>query len=311
MWLVFCSWKTVTCSSKAVENYPPKTCWTELRKMFEKPPAIVEIYDTVGMLYICCRQAPGTTLLYIEELRANKKKFQGFKEERKDLWGSISCKWANETQAAVESHRNVWGCEAYVKRDSADKLQHRSVKCIFIGYPKETMGYYFYFPPENTVIVARSKGLIVAYQPSVSKTWRLKDDVGMDEENDSMKLMKYCGMKVDILYAKYRSSCNAVQVAQGRLLEFCSKLGQSISTVIYGKLPGCCLNNSKVSEGIRKNCFSVRPQQRWNADGEGLGKRGREKEGNRGRKEGRKSRYMQFEVTGFCDAHGNAIKMIR
>nr|GEY45089.1 retrotransposon protein, putative, Ty1-copia subclass [Tanacetum cinerariifolium] len=31
----------------------------------------------------------------------------------------------------------------------------RSVKCIFVGYPKKTMGYYFYFPPKNKVIVAR------------------------------------------------------------------------------------------------------------------------------------------------------------
>nr|GEZ16125.1 retrotransposon protein, putative, Ty1-copia subclass [Tanacetum cinerariifolium] len=38
---------------------------------------------------------------------------------------------------------------------SPDKLQQRSVKCIIIGYPKETIGYYFYFPPENKVIVAR------------------------------------------------------------------------------------------------------------------------------------------------------------
>nr|GEW01990.1 B3 domain-containing protein At1g49475-like [Tanacetum cinerariifolium] len=49
----------------------------------------------------------------------------------------------------------VRGCEAYVKRDSADKLQQRSVKCIFVGYTKEIMGYYFYFSPENKVIVAR------------------------------------------------------------------------------------------------------------------------------------------------------------
>nr|GFA96506.1 hypothetical protein [Tanacetum cinerariifolium] len=48
----------------------------------------------------------------------------------------------------------VWGCEAYVKRDSADKLHQRFIKCIFVGYPKKTMGYYFYFPPENKVIVA-------------------------------------------------------------------------------------------------------------------------------------------------------------
>ncbi|GJS77735.1 retrotransposon protein, putative, ty1-copia subclass [Tanacetum coccineum] len=31
------------------------------------------------------------------------------------------------------------GCEALVKRDKPDKLQQRSIKCIFIGYPKETM----------------------------------------------------------------------------------------------------------------------------------------------------------------------------
>ncbi|GKC62742.1 retrotransposon protein, putative, ty1-copia subclass, partial [Tanacetum coccineum] len=43
----------------------------------------------------------------------------------------------------------------FVKRDTPDKLQQRSVKCIFIGYPKETMGYYFYFPPENKIVVAR------------------------------------------------------------------------------------------------------------------------------------------------------------
>ncbi|GKE38262.1 hypothetical protein Tco_1461667, partial [Tanacetum coccineum] len=36
-----------------------------------------------------------------------------------------------------------------------NKLQQRIVKCIFIGYPKETMGCYFYFPPENKIVVAR------------------------------------------------------------------------------------------------------------------------------------------------------------
>nr|GFC50737.1 hypothetical protein [Tanacetum cinerariifolium] len=57
----------------------------------------------------------------------------------------------------LKHKHEVWGCEAYVKRDSAHKLHQRSVKCIFVGYPKETMGYYFYFPPENIVIVARSE----------------------------------------------------------------------------------------------------------------------------------------------------------
>nr|GEV93673.1 retrotransposon protein, putative, Ty1-copia subclass [Tanacetum cinerariifolium] len=53
------------------------------------------------------------------------------------------------------SYLTVWGCEALVKRDTPDKLQQRSVKCIFIGYPKKTMGYYFYFLLENKIVVAR------------------------------------------------------------------------------------------------------------------------------------------------------------
>nr|GEU49646.1 hypothetical protein [Tanacetum cinerariifolium] len=35
----------------------------------------------------------------------------------------------------------VWGCEALVKQDTSGKLQQRSVKCIFIGYSKENMGF--------------------------------------------------------------------------------------------------------------------------------------------------------------------------
>ncbi|GJW60437.1 retrotransposon protein, putative, ty1-copia subclass [Tanacetum coccineum] len=53
------------------------------------------------------------------------------------------------------SYLKVWGCEALVKRDTLDKLEQRSVKCIFIEYPNEMMGYYFYFPPENKIVVAR------------------------------------------------------------------------------------------------------------------------------------------------------------
>nr|GEV94763.1 hypothetical protein [Tanacetum cinerariifolium] len=36
------------------------------------------------------------------------------------------------------------------------EVWHGSIKCIFIGYPKETMAYSFYYPPENKVIVARN-----------------------------------------------------------------------------------------------------------------------------------------------------------
>jgi hypothetical protein len=49
----------------------------------------------------------------------------------------------------------IWGCEAYVKRLMSDKLSPRSDKCIFVGYPKETKGYYFYYKSENKIVVVR------------------------------------------------------------------------------------------------------------------------------------------------------------
>ncbi|KAM1524601.1 hypothetical protein ACFX10_009184 [Malus domestica] len=53
-------------------------------------------------------------------------------------------------------HIKIWGCEAYVKKLEATKLEARSVRCYFVGYPKETMGYEFYHPDDQKVFVART-----------------------------------------------------------------------------------------------------------------------------------------------------------
>ena len=44
------------------------------------------------------------------------------------------------------SFLKIWGCEAYVKCLLSDKLGPKYDKCFFVGYPKETKGYYFYNP---------------------------------------------------------------------------------------------------------------------------------------------------------------------
>ncbi|KAK8640458.1 hypothetical protein V6N13_008211 [Hibiscus sabdariffa] len=51
----------------------------------------------------------------------------------------------------------VWGCQAYVKHQMSTKLEPKSQKCTFVGYPKETKGYYFYNSKENKVFVARMR----------------------------------------------------------------------------------------------------------------------------------------------------------
>ncbi|GJT29852.1 retrotransposon protein, putative, ty1-copia subclass [Tanacetum coccineum] len=79
--------------------------------------------------------------------------------------------------APMMSYVKVWGYEALFKRDTLtkpDKLEPRSIKCIFVGYPKETLGYSFYYPPENKVFVARNAEF-------------LKDDLITQEASGSLE----------------------------------------------------------------------------------------------------------------------------
>ena len=51
------------------------------------------------------------------------------------------------------SFLKVWGCDSYVKNLQPDKLEPKSEKCVFIGYPKETVGYTFYHRSEGKIFV--------------------------------------------------------------------------------------------------------------------------------------------------------------
>ena len=54
------------------------------------------------------------------------------------------------------SFLKVWVCDAYVKRLQPDKLEPKSEKCVFIEYPKETIGYTFYHGSEGKTFVAKN-----------------------------------------------------------------------------------------------------------------------------------------------------------
>ena len=75
------------------------------------------------------------------------------------------------------SFLKIWGCDAYVKKFHPDKLKSKSEKCVFIGYPKETVAYTFYH---------RSKGKIfIAYNGSfLEKEFLAKEVSGRKVELD-------------------------------------------------------------------------------------------------------------------------------
>jgi hypothetical protein len=62
--------------------------------------------------------------------------------------------WTGKTPSL--SFMKIWGCEVCVKKHQPDKLTPKLDKCIFLGYPKETLGYYFYNRSEGKVFVARN-----------------------------------------------------------------------------------------------------------------------------------------------------------
>ncbi|XP_047946476.1 uncharacterized protein LOC125192849 [Salvia hispanica] len=46
--------------------------------------------------------------------------------------------------------------KTFVKKQMTDKLESKSEKCYFVGYPKQTRGYEFYYPGDHKVIISRS-----------------------------------------------------------------------------------------------------------------------------------------------------------
>ena len=54
------------------------------------------------------------------------------------------------------SFLKVWDCDAYMKKFHPDKLKPKSEKYVFIGYPKETVGYTFYHRSKGKTFVAKN-----------------------------------------------------------------------------------------------------------------------------------------------------------
>ena len=73
------------------------------------------------------------------------------------------------------SYMEIWGCPAYVKRTTSDKLEARSDKCLLVGYPKETREYQFYNTLEQRLFV--SKHVVF-----LEKEFLLREDSGSKVE---------------------------------------------------------------------------------------------------------------------------------
>ncbi|KAL0308170.1 UNVERIFIED_CONTAM: Retrovirus-related Pol polyprotein from transposon TNT 1-94 [Sesamum calycinum] len=82
---------------------------------------------------------------------------------------------------ASYKYLRVWGSLAYVKRLVGDKLDLRSSLCRFIGYPKETAGYYFYDPSEQKVFISRNAVFLERGFPTDTR----RDELLVEESSEA------------------------------------------------------------------------------------------------------------------------------
>ena len=105
----------------------------------------------------------------------------------------------------------IWGCDAYVRVKVDDKLAPRSKKCVFIGYPKETRGYYFYNRHEGKVFVARDAVFLEQEFVSRRQSGRkfeldeVQEEPQMDTDQVLEESVPSNSKAVDILSAPRRS----------------------------------------------------------------------------------------------------------
>ena len=76
--------------------------------------------------------------------------------------GTVEIRWDDALRTMVWQETKscrflkVWGYDAYMKKFQPDKLEPKLEKCVFIEYPKETVGYTFYHRSEGKIFVAKN-----------------------------------------------------------------------------------------------------------------------------------------------------------
>ncbi|KAJ9560759.1 hypothetical protein OSB04_005919 [Centaurea solstitialis] len=91
--------------------------------------------------------------------------------------------WGHALETAAHILNRAPTKSVYVKRPTSEKLKPKSDKCFFVGYPRTTVGYYFYNPEEIKVFVTRNGKFLEEKFLSSGNTRKDVDLQVVDEEN--------------------------------------------------------------------------------------------------------------------------------
>nr|BDI54541.1 retrotransposon protein, putative, Ty1-copia subclass [Triticum aestivum] len=101
--------------------------------------------------------APGKPVTGKKSKNGPKPETECFYCKGKGHWKRNCPKYLADKKAG---NTKVWGCDAYVKKLQPEKLEPKSEKCIFIGYPKKTIGYTFYLRSKGKIFVVKNESFL-------------------------------------------------------------------------------------------------------------------------------------------------------
>jgi hypothetical protein len=142
----------------------------------------------------------------------------------------------------------IWGCEAYVKQLISNKLSPRSDKCIFVGYPKETKRYYFYYKSENNIVFAR-------HAVFLKKEFLTRRSSGSNVQLEEIQITHESDIGGDFTIPSMD-----VEASGSRTSELSSHGDEN---VVQDTPPQCVVEETSEPHALRKSSRSSHPPERW------------------------------------------------
>ncbi|KAL5569925.1 hypothetical protein UlMin_026500 [Ulmus minor] len=129
---------------------------------------------------------------YVYLMHRKSETFDKFKEFRAEVEKQL-CVPIKSLRTTL-NHIRIWGCPAHVLDKELTKLDSRSEVCMFVGYPRETKGGYFYNPKENKIFVSTN---VTFLEDSYIQDFKSRSKVMLEDMSNSIVASEVPNVKSD------------------------------------------------------------------------------------------------------------------
>ncbi|KAL5538373.1 hypothetical protein UlMin_043253 [Ulmus minor] len=123
---------------------------------------------------------------YVYLMHRKSETFDKFKEFRAEVEKQLVPRTPHELwtgKRTTLNHIRIWGYPAHVLDKESTKLDSLSEVCMFVGYPRETKGGYFYNSKENKVFVSTN---VTFLEDSFIQDFKFRSNVMLEDMSNNI-----------------------------------------------------------------------------------------------------------------------------